>query len=150
MYSYAPRAKEKGKLHRCTRQVVEWAMAPAIDRNSSAVAEVCQAAKKAKGNDPLFSIPVNPGIGSESWDWPILPRVVQKPVEFRMFVGEQASTQPENIFTKGAHMPLMIFFWLIIRLPLRTGKATGKRRKSRKTTRATTHHLADIDRLTVA
>ena len=108
--SYAPRTKEKANLHRCTRQVVEWAMAPAIDRNSSAVAEVCQAAKKAKGNDPLFSIRVDPDIGRDSWDWSVLPKVVQKPVDFQMFVGKQASTQPENIFTKGAHMPLMTFF----------------------------------------
>ena len=83
---------------------------PGVNQDSSAVAEVVEMAKRARRGHPLFSTgAVETDIGKESWDWPFMPKVQQKPVDYRIFVGEHGYLAEKNIFTKGAHMPLTIY-----------------------------------------
>jgi len=87
------------------RQCVVWSCSPAIDRNTSAVAEVITAAKNDR---EMFPTPkgdktVDTTIGEASFSWSQMPLTSQK------LVSTQKFDPTSNFFRRGAHMPLMLF-----------------------------------------
>ena len=95
--SYMPVTKDGVRREQCVR----WTFAITADWHSPAVAEIAHALKYDKA---MFPFSVQSEKGLDSWEWPIMPVVKQKPVQTEMF-------DPTNkMFTKGAHMPVMVWF----------------------------------------
>ena len=87
------------------RKCVVWSCSPAIDRNSSAVAEVIRAAQNDRD---MFPTPqgdnnVDTTIGEASFSWSQMPLTSQKLVSTKKF------DPTLTFFRRGAHMPLMLF-----------------------------------------
>ena len=78
-------------------QFVKWTMTPAFDALSPAVAGIIECATSDKR---MFPFRVDTSIGSKSWTWPEGPMSEQKLASYEGF---------EELFNRGAHMPLMIY-----------------------------------------
>ena len=95
--SYMPMTKDGVRREQCVR----WTFAITADWHSPAVAEIAHALQY---DCAMFPFSVQSEKGLDSWEWPIMPVAKQKPVQTEMF-------DPTNkMFTKGAHMPVMVWF----------------------------------------
>lgn len=90
---YRPKSKDFMKMH------VQWTFAPALARDSSAMAEIMGSV----GNKQLFPFGVNAAMGLASWEWPQMPVSKQKLCHYQKFDPHAA------FFNAGAHMPTMIY-----------------------------------------
>ena len=86
--------------HKRREQFVQWTMTPAFDADSPAVAEIIECARSDKA---MFPFKADVSIGSASWAWPEGLVSKQKLPVYEKF------DPSRQLFSRGAHMPLMIF-----------------------------------------
>ena len=82
--------------------MVHWSCAPALQQADSAVAEIITRAQRDRAMWP-WKVADN-AMGSETWLWPALPLLKQKPVDVNLF-----DPQKRMFDGRGANMPLMMF-----------------------------------------